>query len=184
MDDLGFHGNVECCCGLIRNQHIGLHQQGCGYAGALAHAAGKLVGKPLHAQMGIRNTNAGQQVSGAGLFFSRRYPLKMLLEINQLISHGEHRIECCHGVLEHHGNFLPAQFSLRVLVQSQNVDAFIINSARIHTGIWCQKIDDGCSKGGFSTTAFTHNADHFSGASLQIGVAKGMDLANSGIVSY
>ena len=109
LQDLALDGDVQRRGGLIGDQQLGLAGQRHGNHHALLLAARHLVRVGGHAPRRLRDAHLGQQFLGTlpGLGLGHAHVLDQRL--SQLRTHGEHRVQRGHRVLEDAGDLASAQ---------------------------------------------------------------------------
>ena len=120
LEDLPLGDHVQRGGRLVQDHHLRLQGQRHGDHHPLAHAAGQLVrvaaepvgGDPDHAEQ-----FAGPAGAGPGL---QVRPVR-LEHVGELGADGQHRVQCVHRGLQHHGDLRPAQPAQFRLVQGEQV---------------------------------------------------------------
>ena len=108
----------------------------------------------------------------------------MLLKVDDLVPHGQHRAEGGHRILGDHRDIMSAQLAALRLGQGQYVAAVQSHLARADSGIRLEKGDQGCGEGGLAAAAFAHDADHLPRFGHQADAAKRVHVTALGPVGH
>ena len=105
--------------------------------------------------------------------------------LTDLISHGLHRIQRGHRILEDHGNLFAADGTHLAFAQREEVPALEIHLAAQHLGRRVrQDPEDTQRRRGLARTGFTHKAQRFALAHLQVKIIDRVDAAAAGAVFH
>ena len=102
LQDLGLDGYVECGGWLVGEQELGVTYEGERDQGALAHAAGKLVGVAIHLAGGVGQADKVKHFDGAVVGLGGVNDLVLEDSLGDLLSDGHHRVNGAHRFLEDH----------------------------------------------------------------------------------
>ena len=137
IQNLGAQAHVQGRGRLIGQQQPRLAGQRHGNHGALALAAAELVRVGAGTPSCFSDTGLGNQLDGFGPGLLPRQTHFELQHLDNLLAHAQQGVERGHGLLENHGNVLPAQGPQGALGHGQQILA-IKDSAADHCGVLCQ----------------------------------------------
>ena len=100
VEDLGLHGDVEPCGGLVGEEELGPARQGDGDHDPLAHAARQLVGVIVQALLGGGDAHRREQRHGRVVGGLAVEPGPQAQGLGDLAPHPHDRVQRRHGVLE------------------------------------------------------------------------------------
>ena len=171
LDRGELQGGVQRRRRLVGDQKLGLRHQGHGDDDALAHAAREFMRVLLQAALGIGQAHTAQHLDGAGAL-GRLAAGAPVLDVHHLPADGEHRIEGRHGVLEHHGDPLPAQPAHGIGVERQQILAGERDAPALDHGIGRHQPQDRLDEARLAAAALAHDADDLPGRHLERDVAQ------------
>ncbi len=102
--DLRLRRHVERRRRLVGDEYLRIERQGHGDHGALALAAGELVGVGTRGKLRIGNADLGEQVQHPGGPLRLRHAGVNVEHLADLVADGAQRIERRHRLLEDHGD--------------------------------------------------------------------------------
>ena len=120
---LGLHGDVERRGGLIGDDQLWLAGHRHGDDGALAHAAGELVGVLPAAAGGVRDIDLGQELHGPGLGIALAQQPMRHLALGHLPADRQHGVEAGRRVLEDHADIAAAQLAQHLGARTDHLGA-------------------------------------------------------------
>ena len=104
IEDMGLGRDIQGCRGLIRDEELGPGDDAHGDHGALAHAAGELMGVHPHGPLRIRQARHFQGLQGPGLDLLAAVLPVQEEHFTDLGPDPLQGIEAGHGLLEDHGH--------------------------------------------------------------------------------
>ena len=184
LHDLILDGYVQRGGGLVGQQQLGPGAQGDGNHGALAHAAGELVGILIQTGLGGGDAHQLEQFNGppALLLLGQLLPLKGLVH---LAADAQHRIEGGHGLLEDHGDLLAPDFLQLPLAHFGDVRPLVADFAAGDPAGLLQQAQDGAEGLALAAARLAHQAEGLPLEDLEgdaVHGADGLPLAGEGHV--
>lgn len=136
---LGLNGHIQCSGGFVGKDQLRLTGQRNGNDNALLHAAGKLMGV-LHLAL-CRDAHQLHHLVHTGFQLSSALLRMMDLQhLHDLGSHGHHRVQGRHGILEDHGYYTAAHGTDLFLGSIQHMaleNLTVLDLTRVLAGPFC-----------------------------------------------
>ena len=164
VDDLGLNGHVQSRHRLVRDDQLGLGDDGAGDADTLALAAGELMG--IAGGVFLGKAHLPQHGNHAAADLLRVGDAADLQALAHDLLDGHTGVQGFDGVLEDHGDVI-GEILAQVLVHlAGDVPAVEIHLA----GGGVVQADDGTAGGGLAAAGFAHQAEGLSGADAEADV--------------
>ena len=209
VEDAPLDGDVQGAGGLIGDEQVGAGGQANGDEGALAHAAGELVGVLLGPPGGLGQTGLLQQeghllvdvdapagrggrllgVTVCSACSAMRWARPVVGDAGQAVgpqclldleADGPHGVEVGHGVLGHQADGGAAQGGELLGAQMSDVAALEADRAAGDPTGSGQQPDDGVGQGGLARARLPHDGDRLAGVEGQVRLAHGRDEPGRG----
>ena len=173
VEHLSLNRHIESSRWLVGDQQLGLAYECHGDHRPLAHAARQLVGVFPKPALRFRNADLLQKIDRA--LFGDRTALTVVGSEGgrNLLTNSENRVECCHGLLEDHGDLLAPLLAKLLVGQGKEVNSVEQHFPADH-GRWRCEPQQRQSREGLAASTLADHLDALTGVDGEVRSAHGM----------
>ncbi len=125
----------------------------------------------------VGNADQVQHLGGARPRSTATQTEMLRQALRDLPSHSQHRVQCCHRLLEHDGDLTATQSPQLRLGKRHQVTPLPRDTSGGLRNIW-QQTENGAQRQAFARTGFADDAEYLAGSDIEADVLHGRDVSD------